>query len=120
MLRSRRDLQLLAMRSPKQKGLPLGAQFAWVSADVFRTPPMAAAPAPRECHHHGKSRNCVNYMALNSPWGILPKRRASAAWARTAARSAVDEYVTTREPAGSWLRVCATVAASACTSARVR
>ena len=32
----------------------------------------------------------TNYMALNSPWGIWPVRRASAAWARTAARSAVD------------------------------
>lgn len=72
---------------------------------------MAAAPA--KCHRHGKACNCVNYMALNSPWGILPVRRASAAWARTAARSAVEVYVTTREPAGSWLRVWATVAASA-------
>jgi hypothetical protein len=32
----------------------------------------------------------ANYMALNSPEGIWPARRASAAWARTAARSAVD------------------------------
>ena len=26
----------------------MGAQFAWVSAGAFRTPPMAATPAPRE------------------------------------------------------------------------
>jgi len=32
-----------------------------------------------------------NYMALNSPEGIWPVRSASAACARTAARSAVDE-----------------------------
>src|SRR3990167_7804448 len=55
-----------------------------------------------------------------SPEGIWPVRTASAACARTAARSAVDEYVVTREPAGSMERVWATVAASACTSARVR
>lgn len=42
------------------------------------------------------TRRCVcwwpagNYIALNSPDGIWPARSASAAWARTAARSAVD------------------------------
>jgi hypothetical protein len=33
---------------PKQKGLPKGALFAWSARVSFKTPPMAAAPAPRE------------------------------------------------------------------------
>ena len=37
-----------------------------------------------------QSRFLANYIVLNSPVGIWPVRKASAAWARTAARSAVD------------------------------
>ena len=81
------------------KRAPEGSPFCLPAPAVQLTLPMAAAPANAKCHHHGKSRNCFkpisavglpNYMALNSPWGIWPVRRASAAWARTAARSAVD------------------------------
>ncbi len=49
---------------------------------------MVAAPTTVRYHHHGKAR--ILYMALISPEGIWPVRTASAAAARTAARSAVD------------------------------
>ena len=49
---------------------------------------MVAVPTTVKHHHHGKARNF--YKALISPEGILPVRTASAAAARTAARSAVD------------------------------
>ena len=99
MLRSRRVLQLLAEMRPTNKK---GSQ---------REPDLPARPCGSVNTPHGSStRKCkvpppwevpqllqatsssrsTNYIALNSPWGIWPVRTASAAWARTAARSALD------------------------------
>ena len=39
---------------------------------------------------HHRPQAAGDHIVVNSPEGSLPVRRASAAWARTAARSAVD------------------------------
>mgnify|MGYP006195109765 CR=1 FL=1 len=99
MLGSRRVLQLLAeMGSTNRKGSQREPDLPARPCGSVNTPHGSATrkckvPPPWEVPQLLQpisSSWSANYMALNSPWGIWPVRRASAAWARTAARSAVE------------------------------
>ena len=99
MLGSRRVLQLLAeMGSTNRKGSqkepdlparPCGSVNTAHGSSTCKckVPPPWEVPQLLQSNSSSWS---ANYMALNSPEGIWPVRTASAAWARTAARSAVD------------------------------
>ena len=67
----------LVAYAPMQKGLPNGSPFR------------VRGPGQQTCEAT-TGEALRSYIALISPDGILPVRTASAAWARTAARSAVD------------------------------
>ncbi|BEP94839.1 hypothetical protein GmRootA79_32230 [Acidovorax sp. A79] len=74
----------------QQKGLPKGTQFACHQCGSVQNTPHGSGTREVPPPWEGPQLRQFNYMALNSPEGIWPVRTASAAWARTAARSAVD------------------------------
>ena len=99
MLRSRRVLHLIAeMGSTNRKGSQREPFLPARPCGSVNTPHGSSTrkckvPPPWEVPQLLQSNSSswsTNYMALNSPWGIWPVRTASAAWARTAARSALD------------------------------